>query len=215
MTDRLPRVIRTRYSDPGARACLRVLGTLAELHKAGYQRLRGMPFISPSGMYWRLWIAPTDFFYRNNGALVVEEDGHDILARGGGAGRRCAAFSTGRVGPGHYFGWHDTVGDDARGLVAKLVERKRDLAVAGVGWDYAYAGWWQRLLGLAERGWLPVALADDPFRVRSDRIHLDDIRSEECRAREAGQAEPVLPMPPPGGSAHQWEHFDQTDEDRA
>jgi hypothetical protein len=46
--------------------------TNRELHKRGYQLLRVMPFMSPSGAYWRCWIGPAKFFYRNHGAILHE-----------------------------------------------------------------------------------------------------------------------------------------------
>ena len=55
------------------RRAIRVLAIVGELHKRGYQRLRVMPFMSPSGAYWRCWIAPVKFFYRNHGAILREE----------------------------------------------------------------------------------------------------------------------------------------------
>ena len=40
-----------RHPDPIVRRCQRVLAMVHELHKRGYQRLRIMPGMSPSGMY--------------------------------------------------------------------------------------------------------------------------------------------------------------------
>src|SRR6266540_4366572 len=34
-----------------------------------------MPFMAPSGCYWRCWIGPVKFFYRNHGAILHEEAG--------------------------------------------------------------------------------------------------------------------------------------------
>ena len=56
----------------------------------------------------------------------------------------------------------------------------RLLADTGQGWDYHYAGWYQRLLGLAEAGWLPVVLRDYS-EVSWDRIPLEDVRPREWR----------------------------------
>ena len=44
--------------------------------------------------------------------------------------------------------------------------------------DYAYAGWYLRLLGLAEAGWLPIVSADYAP-VVYDRIPLGDFRREK------------------------------------
>ena len=64
-------------------------------------------------------------------------------------------YTSGSAESGEYFGWRDSSGDDARELALKFVTRFPALASAGDGWDYAYAGWFQHLLGLAERGWFP------------------------------------------------------------
>ena len=96
-----------------------------------------------------------------------------------------------------YFGWTDPEGDDARSLAAKFLARFGRIAEAGAGWSYAYAGWYQRLLGLAERGWLPVVMSDDPASSLR-RINLQDLRPPEWRAE--GGKKPSLPLPPPGKS---------------
>ena len=58
-----------------------------------------------------------------------------------------------------------------------------------------YAGWYQRLLGLAEAGWLPVVLRDyNP--VSYDRVSLDDVRPKEWHVDK--DETPILPLPPPG-----------------
>jgi hypothetical protein len=69
-----------RHPEPHIRRAVRVLAMVGELHKRGYQRLRVMPFMSPSGLYWRCWIGPSEFFYRNHGAMLgaktsVHDDG--------------------------------------------------------------------------------------------------------------------------------------------
>jgi hypothetical protein len=43
--------------------------------------------------------------------------------------------------------------DDVRSLADNFLKRFRVVADSGQGWDYPYAGWYQRLLGLAEAGW--------------------------------------------------------------
>jgi hypothetical protein len=95
----------------------------------------------------------------------------------------------------HYFDWTDTEQDNARSLSEKFVSRFRVLADRGKGWDYPYAGWYARLLGLGERGWLPVVLTDYNS-VSYDRIPLDDLRPKEWRL-DPNEA-PTLPLPPPG-----------------
>jgi hypothetical protein len=58
------------------------------------------------------------------------------------------------------------------------MKRVQTVADSGRGWDYHYAGWYQRLLGLAEAGWLPVVLRNY-VEVVYDRTSLDDVRPRE------------------------------------
>lgn len=95
-----------------------------------------------------------------------------------------------------YFGWTDAESDDARSLADKFVERFGALATQGEGWSYAYAGWYQRLLGLAERGWLPVVISDDDSSSLKQ-INLFDHRPPEWRTGQDVKA-PSLPLPPAG-----------------
>ena len=55
------------------------------------------------------------------------------------------------------------------------------LAESGEGWDYSYAGWYQRLLGLAEAGWLAIVLSDFDS-LSFDHIYLTDVRPREWRS---------------------------------
>jgi hypothetical protein len=47
-----------RHPDPHVRHAVGVLAMVGELHKRGYEKIRVMPFMSPSGMHWRCWIGP-------------------------------------------------------------------------------------------------------------------------------------------------------------
>jgi hypothetical protein len=83
---------------------------------------------------------------------------------------------------------------NARSLADKFVRRFHKLSDQGKGFDYSYAGWYLRLLGLAEAGWLPI-VSTDYAPVVYDRIPLSDFRPE--RKHEALE-KPMLPLPPPG-----------------
>src|SRR5262249_44202109 len=93
------------------------------------------------------------------------------------------------------FGWRDAQKDDVRSLADKFLNRFRVVADSGHGWDYPYVGWYQRLLGLAEAGWLPIVLRDYSD-VSYDRIPLDDVRPKEWHVDH--EELPILPLPPPG-----------------
>jgi hypothetical protein len=166
---------------------------VGELHKRGYQRLRVMPYMSPSGMHWRCSIGPRDLFYRNHGAILLEKAGDTEEGDAAQATAVVARYTSGM--DNRYFDWADTSSDDARALADKFAHRFGLLTSSGRGWDYTYAGWYQRLLGLAEGGWLPCVISDyNP--ISFERVPLNDMRPPEwrCGAEEA----PDLPLPPPG-----------------
>jgi hypothetical protein len=170
---------------------------LNELHKAGFQRLRGMPYMSDSGAYWRLEIGPASLFFRNHGALL-DDAASDNIWRDAASGNQdavVARYTSGMAKDGAYFGWRDAAKDDARQLAAKFVERFPRLASMGMGRDHAYAGWFLYMLGLAERGWLPVVFSNSHVPTSSD-IMLFDMRSPDWA--NDGEAPPRLPLPPAG-----------------
>jgi len=163
---------------------------VGELHKRGYQRLRVMPYMAPSGGFWRCTIGSADLFYRNHGSIlreILDPDPDDQAAA------TVARYSTAQEN--HYFDWRDAEQDNARSLADKFVRRFQKLSEQGKGFDYSYAGWYLRLLGLAEAGWLPIVLADYAP-VVYDRIPLDDFRPEKRELEESEK--PILPLPPPG-----------------
>lgn len=178
------------------RRSARVVAMLAELHKVGFQRLRAMPFMSPSGMHWRLWIGPTTLFHHNHGAMMATPgqrtlEGDPALLR---LFEGAARYTSGQATEGAYFGWDDAAHDDARQLAAKFLDRFPDLARAGQGWDYEYAGWFSRLFGLVEQGLFPVAMADGQSPTPSN----IDLASMRPRIWGEFTGDAVLPLPPPG-----------------
>ena len=186
-------MVVTRHPEPHVRRAVRVLAMVGELHRRGYQRLRVMPFMSPSGTSWRCWIGPDTVFYRNHGAILCETA--DTLADNNEMQSisMIARYTSGD--DNHYFGWQDAERDNARSLADKFLDRFSKLARRGEGWSYAYAGWYQRLLGLADRGWLPVVLSDYNS-VSYEQIPLDDLRPTEWQT--SNEEKPSLQLPPPG-----------------
>jgi hypothetical protein len=178
----------TQHLEPHVRRAIRVLAMVGELHRRGYQKIRVMPFMSPSGNHWRCWIGPDTLFYRDHGAILEgdyseEEQSTSMTAR----------YTSGEEN--HYFGWQDAENDDARSLADKFLTRFTTLASRGEGWSYNYAGWYQRLLGLADRGWMPVVLSDyGSFSYKL--VDLHDLRPAEWRT--ADEKKPTLPLPPAG-----------------
>jgi hypothetical protein len=162
---------------------------VGELHRRGYQKIRVMPFMSPSGLHWRCWIGPDTLFYRNHGAFLRDSGFSEAPSES-----QSARYTSGEEN--RYFGWEDAEKDDARLLADKFLVRFARLAGEGEGWSYAYAGWYQRLLGLAELGWLPVVMSDDSTSSLK-KINLSDLRPEEWRAAD-GRKKASLPLPPAG-----------------
>ena len=128
--------------DAVVRRCARVLAMVHELHKAGYQRLRILPFVSGSGCYWRGWITDADNVCAD-GFNLIDWDDEDRTGR-------VAKYTSGQENT--YFGWTDAKGLSARGLGSMFLERFPQIAAKGRGCDWAYAGWLTDVLGFAEQG---------------------------------------------------------------
>lgn len=111
-----------------AQRCLRML---SELHRLGYQQLRGMSYFNAQG--FRFAIAPRDYFADNGIAIPTDKLSDSLVAI---------------TGAGHYFSWTDTDGNDARTLAEKFITRFPDIALTGKGRDWGYAGWLPCLLAM-------------------------------------------------------------------
>ena len=135
-----------RDPNPVIRRAQRILLRVHELHKLGYQRLRIVPGMAPSGMYWRCSVTHVGNILARHGAMWKEHD------------RETAHYSTGDGNV--YFGWEDARRDTARQLAVKFIERFRDIANKGLGADWPYAGWYVQMLGFADRGVFPLSYSD-------------------------------------------------------
>ena len=161
--------------DAQMRRALRVLRLVHELHKQGYQRLRICPGLSPSGCHWRCAITPRANILESHGAMLANED-----------------FLTARYTSGQgneYFGWTDAKHDTVEQLAEKFIDRFGEICSAASGDDWAYAGWYVRMLGYAEREMLPIAYFDQYGETRDGFL---PVLGSECDSE--------LPMPPPGGA---------------
>ncbi len=140
-------------ASPVARRTGRVVAMVHELHKAGYQRLRVSPGLSPSGMHWRCPMTC---------ASNVEDDGFTLRDWRPESGLVCAYTS---ADPG-YFGWKGADSLSARELAARFLDAYPRLTALGAGRDWTYAGWLTELLGVVEQGETgryPVFYADYPL----------------------------------------------------
>lgn len=130
----------TPSSDSLVRHATRVIAMVHELHKAAYQRIRMLPYLAPSGCYWRCAIT-----YSDN----VEDDGYRIRNEDHD-GRHIATYSTGSES--NYFGWKDASTLSARELAIRFMREFPLIAERGAGRDWMYAGWVTDVLGRAEQG---------------------------------------------------------------
>ena len=153
--DNLPRRISLAPSIIDAvRQGTRLLSMVHELHKAGCQRIRINPGLSPSGVHWRCNIT-----YAEN----VAADGHSIRDFDHEGGH-VAPYSS--ASGSRYFGWDGAEHLDARRLAQKFVSGFPLIVQRGTGRDWPYAGWLTDVLGRAEQGRaedLPVLYADYPL----------------------------------------------------
>lgn len=113
----------------------RLLLMVHELHRMGYQRLRIVPGMSPSGCHWRCTVVL---------AAAPEE--------------RVARYSTGEGRA--YFGWEDAEADGPAELAEKFVERIPAQAARGHGPDEAYVRWYVDMLKQTAPLGLPITFAD-------------------------------------------------------
>jgi hypothetical protein len=110
----------------------RLIRMVSELHRMGYQLLRIMPYEYP--LAWRMSIAPKDVFSVEHGARLVAST-YDWPSYSSAQENR-------------YFDWQDASQDNARGLANKFITRFPEVANAGRGRDWEYAGWLDELLGV-------------------------------------------------------------------
>ena len=146
VSSRLPQVVTSQFREAEKRRAMRVLVMVHELHKAGYQKLRICPGMSPSGCNWRCAVTPAENIESKHGAMLKDWD------------KDVAAYTSGQKN--EYFGWKDAKADTARELAVKFIKRFPNIAKGGLGEDWEYAGWYVQMLGFAERGEFPVAYAD-------------------------------------------------------
>jgi hypothetical protein len=118
---------------------------VAELHRLGYQRLRIVPGMAPSGVHWRCTFASAAHFSARHGAMIA------------GAGP-VARYSTGQARA--YFDWPDAADDTPEQLAHKFLTRFPEIAAQSQGADLAYAEWYAEMLRLSEPDGAPIAYAD-------------------------------------------------------
>lgn len=141
-----------------------------ELHLRGYQRLRISPGISNCGCHWRCAITPITNILRCHGARVANWFGP------------VARYSS--ASDDHYFGWQDGASLTPSAMAERFIKSFPDIAAAGKGSDWLYAGWYVEMLHLTYPDALPIAYSD--FDLPDDHLTAD------------GEQLFSIPLPPPG-----------------
>jgi hypothetical protein len=184
----------------------KVLRNVQELHLRGYQRIRISPFRSPSGFHWRCLITPASNILVEHGAEIANHEGPIAL------------YTTGMEKK--YFEWTDAAGKTASQLANIFIERFPEIARAGRGRDWSYAGWYAEMLHLtypdhvpelhdiAEHAmgqWIEKTAADMEGKevVESFDAYTDPSLASRCIPTSSPVSDRVisLPMPPPGEAA--------------
>lgn len=131
---------------PIIRRSVRLLYAVQELHKQGFHNLACICAMSPSGMDWRISLHPFQNLYFDEDGFVQSTKmlGHERVSHSSAKEGNC------------YFGWVDAKDLTATELAERMKERFPELIAASVGENYAFCGWFTHMLGIAERGALPV-----------------------------------------------------------
>lgn len=127
-------------------SCIRMIEMTHELHVLGYQKIRIFPYLSPSGCYWRIEWAPDSAFRSATEPPHVRSE------------REVARYTSGNGS--EPFGWQGVQELTAQEMARQFLRQFPELARAGLGDDWAYAGWLTRLLGEVRMGRLPYFMAD-------------------------------------------------------
>ena len=166
--------------------CRTVLSLVHELHLCGYQRLRAIPEMEPCGKYWRCAIAPVSLVSIDHGARLVADNRNDS---------RIATYSS--RDQNRYFGWTDVYPyATAKELAMYFVERFPEVAKAGKGSDWPYAGWYIEMLGLTNPDQFPYAAAG-VANVPDTYVPTASPANRRAISR--------IPLPPPGEATGQQE----------
>lgn len=124
----------------------KILRMVSELHVRGFQRIRIAPGMSASGCHWRCAVAPAINISRKHGARLV---GSEVLV---------ARYTSGQGRK--YFDWTDAAHATPSRMADLFIERFPEIAEAGKGSDWIYAGWYLEMLHLTYPDSFPIAYAD-------------------------------------------------------
>ena len=135
---------KSRPRDPGRpRIPYEVIDVL---HRRGYERLRIVPGMSPSGMHWRCSVTRAGNITPEHGAMPI-----DFY-------RQSAHYTS--ASQNDYFDWEDAKDDGAEQLADKFLERHPEICEKGRGADPEYAAWFGTMVELARTGAFPIPYDD-------------------------------------------------------
>lgn len=155
----------------------KILRMVSELHVRGYQRLRIAPGMSAAGCHWRCAITPVTNISRGHGARLIGSE--TLMARYTSSQER------------NYFDWKDAIHATPSSMADLFIKRFPEIADAGKGSDWSYAGWYLEMLHLTYPGSFPIAYADWNI-------------PEDCLPTVGQNSSIRIPLPPPGcGDDHQ------------
>jgi len=149
----------------------KVLRMVSSLHLRGYQRLRIAPGSAPNGMSWRCTVTPVTNISRRHGARLIDWD------------TLTAHYTSGMKA--EYFDWTDAVRATPGDLATLFIQRFPEIARAGYGADWEYAGWYLHMLHLTHPDRFPIAYDDGGC-------------PDDCLVTEGGEPRARIPLPPPG-----------------
>lgn len=132
----------------------KLMAVVAELHRRGFESLRIVPGLSPSGCHWRCEFVPASRCFPDDGAL---------LKRGGGRNLPCYTTAEGLTA----FGWPDAAARSAEELADRFQAKLSALLAGCRTPDPAYVRWFREMLEATAPLGLVVAYADMRMRPES------------------------------------------------
>lgn len=151
----------------------KILRMVSELHVRGYQRIRIAPGMSASGCHWRCTITPVTYISSRNGAKLIHGCPETLMAK----------YTSGQERK--YFDWKDAAHATPSSMADLFIKRFPEIAEAGKGSDWSYAGWYLEMLHLTYPCSFPIAYAD--WEIPEDNLPI------------VGQNSSIrIPLPPPG-----------------
>lgn len=155
----------------------KLMAVVAELHRRGYESLRIVPGLSPSGCHWRCEFVPASRCFPDDGAL---------LKRGGGRNVPCYSTAEG-LGA---FGWPDAAARTVEELADRFQAKLSALLAGCRDPDPAYVRWFQETLDATAPLGLVVAYAD--MRLQPDSLYVVG----ECSRKWVPKPPRPIPAPP-------------------